>query len=259
MRASGRGEVKESDQWRYLHLSGEFETQRLIFAERDVEPSLDGARLILIESQTLLRESFAYLLETCLPSASVERFESVEDVADGPADLVLIGVDAERDDATAFAEIFWAACDICVRPPIGALVHGYDQTFFRGLAALGVAGIIEHTASAAVALAAVRLMVMGGYCFPPDAFAKLPIAPTSSIALERPPPPLEGPEATTDHVLTSRECDVLRSLREGRPNKLIAHELGISESTVKVHLRNIMKKLNASNRTQVALGAFRLD
>ncbi len=47
---------------------------------------------------------------------------------------------------------------------------------------------------------------------------------------------------------------MLRSLREGHQNKIIAHQLGISESTVKVHLRNIMKKLRASNRTQAALG-----
>ena len=47
---------------------------------------------------------------------------------------------------------------------------------------------------------------------------------------------------------------MLRSLRVGHQNKIIAYELSISESTVKVHLRNIMKKLKASNRTQVALG-----
>ena len=61
--------------------------------------------------------------------------------------------------------------------------------------------------------------------------------------------------AYCEMALTSRECDVLRMLREGRQNKIIAFELGISESTVKVHLRNMMKKLHASNRTQVALGA----
>ena len=55
--------------------------------------------------------------------------------------------------------------------------------------------------------------------------------------------------------LTAREFDVLRSLREGNQNKVIAFELGISENTVKVHLRNLMKKLRASNRVQVALGA----
>jgi len=40
-------------------------------------------------------------------------------------------------------------------------------------------------------------------------------------------------------------------LRQGEPNKIIAHELGVSESTVKVHLRSIMSKLKVSNRTQI--------
>ncbi len=50
---------------------------------------------------------------------------------------------------------------------------------------------------------------------------------------------------------TCREAEVVRLLRQGKPNKIIAFELSISESTVKVHIRNIMKKLNATNRTQV--------
>jgi DNA-binding NarL/FixJ family response regulator len=38
----------------------------------------------------------------------------------------------------------------------------------------------------------------------------------------------------------------------GKPNKIIAYELGMSESTVKVHVRNIMQKMGATNRTQAA-------
>jgi DNA-binding NarL/FixJ family response regulator len=45
---------------------------------------------------------------------------------------------------------------------------------------------------------------------------------------------------------------VVEALRRGRANKIIAHELNLRESTVKVHIRNIMKKLNATNRTEVA-------
>jgi DNA-binding NarL/FixJ family response regulator len=41
-------------------------------------------------------------------------------------------------------------------------------------------------------------------------------------------------------------------LRQGKPNKIIAHELEISESTVKVFVRRILMKLHASNRTEVA-------
>jgi DNA-binding NarL/FixJ family response regulator len=48
---------------------------------------------------------------------------------------------------------------------------------------------------------------------------------------------------------TKRELDLIGLLRSGKPNKLIAHKLDISESTVKAHLHNIMIKLHAKNRT----------
>jgi DNA-binding NarL/FixJ family response regulator len=52
--------------------------------------------------------------------------------------------------------------------------------------------------------------------------------------------------------LTSRQLAVLESVRRGKANKVIAYELNMCESTVKVHLRNIMKKLRARNRTEAA-------
>lgn len=55
--------------------------------------------------------------------------------------------------------------------------------------------------------------------------------------------------------LTPSEQRVLELLRQGKPNKVIARELDIEETTVKVHVRRIMKKLHAANRTQAALVA----
>ena len=51
---------------------------------------------------------------------------------------------------------------------------------------------------------------------------------------------------------------VIRALQQGKSNKVIAYELNMCESTVKVHVRNIMKKLHATNRTEVAYLATRL-
>ncbi|NTJ10523.1 helix-turn-helix domain-containing protein, partial [Rhizobium lusitanum] len=48
------------------------------------------------------------------------------------------------------------------------------------------------------------------------------------------------------------EVVVAEALRRGKANKIIAYEMDLCESTVKVHIRNIMKKLNATNRTEVA-------
>jgi DNA-binding NarL/FixJ family response regulator len=60
------------------------------------------------------------------------------------------------------------------------------------------------------------------------------------------------------HDLTQRERGVLDLLKTGLSNKVIARELDIEEGTVKVHVRRIMRKLNAANRTQAALLAQRM-
>jgi DNA-binding NarL/FixJ family response regulator len=60
------------------------------------------------------------------------------------------------------------------------------------------------------------------------------------------------------HGLTPREQGVLDLLKTGLSNKGIARELDIEEGTVKVHVRRIMRKLNAANRTQAALLAHRV-
>jgi DNA-binding NarL/FixJ family response regulator len=61
-----------------------------------------------------------------------------------------------------------------------------------------------------------------------------------------------------DEALTEREVEVLRAIAEGNRNRDIANKLFISEETVKVHIKHIMEKLNASDRTQaVAIGVRR--
>jgi DNA-binding NarL/FixJ family response regulator len=54
-------------------------------------------------------------------------------------------------------------------------------------------------------------------------------------------------------TFTPRQVEILQNLWQGKQNKKIAHDLDISENTVKVHIHHIMKKLNARNRTQVVL------
>jgi DNA-binding NarL/FixJ family response regulator len=57
--------------------------------------------------------------------------------------------------------------------------------------------------------------------------------------------------------LTERQQAVLTGLCRGDPNKVIARNLGMTETTVKVHVREIMRKLGVYNRTQVAVVARR--
>ncbi|WP_281032715.1 response regulator transcription factor [Nocardia araoensis] len=60
-----------------------------------------------------------------------------------------------------------------------------------------------------------------------------------------------GPTTTTAAIVTPREYDVLRLVAAGHTNVEIGHQLGLSISTVKTYLANVMNKLNARNRAQV--------
>ena len=65
-------------------------------------------------------------------------------------------------------------------------------------------------------------------------------------------------EHATDDALTPREIDVLRLIARGNANKIVAAELSLTEETVKSHVRNILSKLGANDRTHaVAIGLKR--
>lgn len=80
---------------------------------------------------------------------------------------------------------------------------------------------------------------------------------------------MEGDENSDDPVslmplskqgirLTGRQLEVLKLLLEGKPNKLIARELDLSEGTVKIHVAAIFRALSVTNRTEAAVAAQRL-
>ncbi|HEY5756753.1 MAG TPA: response regulator transcription factor [Steroidobacter sp.] len=64
-------------------------------------------------------------------------------------------------------------------------------------------------------------------------------------------------EHVADDALTDREVDVLKRVAAGKSNKLIAAELDISEGTVKTHMKSILPKLDASDRTHAVIIALR--
>jgi DNA-binding NarL/FixJ family response regulator len=64
-------------------------------------------------------------------------------------------------------------------------------------------------------------------------------------------------EHQTDESLTERELDVLRSVAAGNSNKIVADKLGISEETVKTHMRSVLSKLAANDRTHAVTIALK--
>ena len=59
-------------------------------------------------------------------------------------------------------------------------------------------------------------------------------------------------------TLTTRECEVLYWIATGAHDREIASELSVSETTIKTHVRNILRKLDARNRTEAAVSYHRM-
>ena len=97
-----------------------------------------------------------------------------------------------------------------------------------------------------IAIEVMRFVLAGGTYVPPDC---LLVGDQLGVRTSTTSP--------WPYMLTSRELSVVRAIQQGKSNKIIANELNMCLSTVKVHVRNVMRKLNAKNRTDVAMVAMK--
>jgi DNA-binding NarL/FixJ family response regulator len=112
----------------------------------------------------------------------------------------------------------------------------------------GVHGFIStRTSGIEMVAAAIRFVMAGGI-----------FAPLDQLLTNSPDSEPATPDTAWQRGLTSRQMAVLSHVQQGKANKIIAHELSVSESAVKVHVRNIMRKMGVTNRTQAASKAQKL-
>lgn len=123
--------------------------------------------------------------------------------------------------------------------PIVVVSASDDRSDMRRALDSGAMGYIPKSVPTAVLLNALRLVLSGGIYVPPE-----------MIEWDRPP--------IGDAPLTARQLDVLARIIEGKPNKVIARELELSEATVKAHVTAVFKALNVTNRTQAVSAVQRL-
>ena len=163
-------------------------------------------------------------------------FPTIEDwlghgVAEDVALVLLVGGRRSAADLKLDWQQALAVLDQAV--PLVLLVDEEQPGSVLEAIADGVRGYIPLGVPLRVALEAIDLVRAGGIYLPADALARRGAG--------------AGPPQ-----FTGRQAAVANALRRGTLNKVIAHELGMAESTVKVHVRNIMRKLKACNRTHVA-------
>ncbi|WP_158879640.1 response regulator transcription factor [Rhodanobacter sp. L36] len=141
--------------------------------------------------------------------------------------------------------------------PVLVLSGAEDSRLMRELLSLGVQGFIPKAYSPEVMLSAVRLVLSGGVYVPPMMLLEGSAAPDVSAASHA--ETTASLEERLRKLLTERQIDVLRLLSQGKPNKVIARDLGISEGTVKIHLAAIFRALNVRNRVEAVVASRRIS
>ena len=117
----------------------------------------------------------------------------------------------------------------------------------------GAAGYLLKTIDAADLAAAIRRTVAGEAVVSPEMTNKLVLAfKASSVA---PTAASLSTQAEDIAALSPREQELLQEIARGASNKEIARTLGIAETTVKIHVQHILRKLQLSSRVQVAVWA----
>lgn len=197
--------------------------------------------IVVIHQRAFFRDCFVRCFEASNKNqdifaySSFAEWRSADEPAAPPPAVVVVFLDSNRPPSASELSFL----DAAVGPPVVIISDIDDANFVVNVMKHGVRGYIPTSLPLNVAVEAVRLVQAGGTFVPP-------------CALERDWSRREGATRAGD-LLTERQMKVAEALCQGMANKQIAYALQVSEHTVKIHLRHIMRKLNARNRTEVAI------
>lgn len=131
----------------------------------------------------------------------------------------------------------------------------------------GADGYLLKTSESEELCDSILKVMAGDSVVSPEMTAKMIAALRGGVSLpQRPPPTTSGSLGTPSsppvaapsppgEELSNRERDILRLIARGESNKAIARELDIAETTVKIHVQHVLRKLNLSSRVQIAVYA----
>ncbi|TCV83779.1 response regulator [Sulfurirhabdus autotrophica] len=202
-------------------------------------------KILLADDHTLFREGLKYVLKELDTHVDVlEAGDSLTaiNLARDYADLDLALLDLNMPGMDGFQALV-SFREQCPSLPVVMLSASESRHDAQKALDLGASGFISKSASGQIMLSALRLVLSGGVYLPLMMLEQNHGAGNAFSSSDSPA------------NLTERQLDVLLLLAQGKPNKIIARELGITEGTVKIHMAAIFRALHASNRTEAVIAS----
>jgi DNA-binding NarL/FixJ family response regulator len=219
-------------------------TPAAVRESKEGEAAPQVGRIVIIDERVLTRDLLKRGLEMIgdlevVATASVE--ECLDQARDLTAALIVLCLPSGKPLSDAQKKL---AVLVQMQRGIPVVVMADpsdDVEYITWMLDQGARGFIATDLPLDVAFQAMRLVSAGGT-----------FVPASCLQGARKHLRMAPKVDPISQMFTARQAAVVDALRRGKANKTIAYELNMHESTVKVHVRNIMKKLKARNRTEVA-------
>jgi len=200
-------------------------------------------QFVIADDHALVREGIVNTLKGFildLKTIEVENGNALIQALDGVGLIDLILFDLSMPDTDAY-EVITKIADSWPDIPLVVLSAQEDMTIITKTIHLGASGFIPKSVASDEMISAIERVLKGGVYWPK--VSQLADSYDGGSSLER-----GGADLLP--LLTRRQKDVIYLLAEGKTNRSIGDYLGLSESTIKVHVNNIYKLLNVSNRTE---------
>ena len=206
-------------------------------------------RILLIDDHTLFRAGLCDLLvrrKIEVVAAVGNGSEGIEVADKEELDIVLLDMRMpQMDGISVLKKLKEFHPDL----PVAMLTTSSDDSDLVGALRNGAQGYLLKDMEPDDLVVALRDIISGKTVVAPD------LAPVLARAVQSDGKVKEEEKEDPFAVLTPREFEILTLLAEGQSNKVIARNLGISDGTVKLHVKAILRKLNISSRITAAVMA----
>jgi DNA-binding NarL/FixJ family response regulator len=204
------------------------------------ETKISANIIVIIDDRALVRDCLAHCLQAAYIGYQVFAFATLSDWLKTEDDyptpsVILLCVQTRQKKTLNDSDDVESLARAALSAPLIVISDVEDSSRIMRAIESGARGYIPTSMTLGIAVEAVRLVEAGG--------TYVPISVMSSL----------NSGNGESQLFTARQIMVVEALCRGKANKQIAYELGMCESTVKVHIRHIMRKLKARNRTEVAM------
>ncbi len=204
-------------------------------------------KVLITDEQSLFRDGLSLRLKQINQDIAILQSSNLTDmqkILSKEPDTDILILDIDMADLNA-AEIINKVKTIAPNTKIVAISSSEDTRNIKKILSCGVKGYIPKRSDSNILSGALKLILDGGTYIPP---AMLENSNDYGYHLNIP----------LKKNLTNRQSQVLDLIAQGKSNKQIAYDMGVSEATVKLHINALLRSLKVNNRTQAVITAQKM-